>query len=199
MTTISLNDDNLFEILIKTPLKHVPRFCQVSKQMAELCRSERGNAEIKRKENEYYEILIDNIVNKTKSEFPELLLRFVGDNKEMLIYFESYRDIFLNKLIQLMIDHPEILEQVTNDVKDEYGNLYLGDVVLETSYNPSIDFVLKMVIKHDNLDNTDKTYLDPYVLSEFLWNVGNGLLAGQYIEDATREFLRKHKQLITSF
>ncbi len=198
MVTINnLNNDNLFDILVQTPLKEVPRFCQVSKQMAELCRTERAKQEIKRKEDEYYEILIDNIVNRTGSRFPQFFLRFV-DNKDMMIYFEPYRTILLNKFIQLMIEHPELMEQIINHVKTEYGNLYLGDVALINSYNPQIDYVLKMVIKHDNLDNTDKTYLDPYVLEEFMYSASEELTI-YYIEEATREFLRNFKQLISIF
>lgn len=93
MTDI-LIDDVIYTILLNVSLGDVAKFSRIDKRFAEVCRSERGIKEIKRKEREYYEILIDDVIKRSQNRLFEIIrhnyIPYLSNDK----YIRFVREIY---------------------------------------------------------------------------------------------------------
>ena len=61
-----LINDVIYTILLHISFVDVSHFCRIDKRVLAVCKSERGEKEIKRKEQDYFKILIDEVIKRSK-------------------------------------------------------------------------------------------------------------------------------------
>lgn len=175
--TIILINDVIYMILMHLSLGGVLKFSRINKQFAEVCRSERGCKEIKRKEQQYIETLIAEVLNIGESKLFALIrqdyIPYLSNNQYKHFIKEIYQVAEERKYIlelfyiyiriraaiyfcSCKLDNHELLV-IEENRRVLSGFLYHNKQIVRR-LRTDIDY---LILKFDSQDNSLTEWLDP--------------------------------------
>lgn len=110
----TLSSDQLYDILRSARYEDIAYLCRINRNLAQLCRSQRGLEVIKRLKHNYQLNLSNSIIDKIEhpAHFFYILGNFSSDNQNL---YNDYYQILSNVIFDLLERDPQLLDALIND------------------------------------------------------------------------------------